>query len=580
MKPLLLPTALLALFALAATAQTPKFVWVKPIVDLDDPFNTYADLFDIQTHGSTGQTFVFGYFQGNLDFDSQTALETPPQSAAYFLTKYDPDGTVAWARKIGPVSDTWPPADTTGGSVETDAEGNVYVTGKFFGDSLRFDAAHALPRNCPSNCADIFVAKYAPTGDFLWAKNISGAKSGIGFDADGLALAPDGSLYLSGNYSGNQLVFDVSQTYTDLRPEGYFLARMESSGELRWIHFLNQDGIAVAEQLQVTANGDVWVGGYYGNGPIDFGNNVLLDVYSDPNLLEYFLVRYNADGEAQEALNFNSSNELFFMPEIAATPDTGLLIVHDFRSNVRQGTQMLRQTPANGALLTRHKSGSTSLAAFIAYGGSTTAPISIPIASVAVDGRGQFVTGGFFGSASLTTPGGVLQNAGGCSDIVLLVGYPDSVAKKGHRFGSGSGCEGIVNFYPGHSMRTGAGNSLYICGLFAGEMSLGGVNQEGYGLFLGKMTGIVTATEPEPRLMAMPLSVRPNPTSGAFRVAFAQPDPEGVFMVYDVQGRAVFRAPVSAAALDLHLPLPPGAYLCTFFGKKGTERGKVLVSKE
>lgn len=78
----------------------------------------------------------------------------------------------------------------------------------------------------------------------------------------------------------------------------------------------------------------------------------------------------------------------------------------------------------------------------------------------------------------------------------------------------------------------------------------------------------------------MPLSVRPNPTSGAFRVAFAQPDPEGVFVVYDVQGRVVFRAPVSAAALDLHQPLPPGAYLCTFFGKKGTERGKVLVSKE
>jgi hypothetical protein len=575
----LLLLALLA-SAAAATAQAPTFAWVNPILDLTDPNNTFVDLFDIQTDRASGQTAVFGYFQGRLDFDAQTALSTPPNSAAYFLAKYDTEGAVLWARKIGPVSDGGLPADTTGGGVEMDPAGNVYITGKFFGASLRFDGAHELKRNCPEDCADIFVAKYGPQGQFLWAKGISGAISGASFDADGVALAPDGDLFLSGNYSGDKVVYDLNQEFAGLRPEGFFLARLRPDGELRWIHFLNQEGFAVAEQLQVAVTGDVWVGGYYGNGSIDFGNNVILDVYGNPDLLEYFLVRYNAEGEAQEALNFNSTNPLFFMPEIAATPDTGLLIVHDFRFNLRQGAELLRQTAANAAMLTRYKSGAMSPAAFIGYTGSTLEPISTPIASVAVGSLGQFVTGGFFTSFSLTTPGGVLQNAGNCADIALLSGHPDSILRKGYRFGGGNGCEGIVNFYPGHSMRADAANHLYMCGLFAEGMNLGGVFQDGYGLFVAKMKGAISATAPEPPLLAAPLRVQPNPNSGAARVAFSQPDPEGIFVVYDAQGRAVFRASVQASPLDLHLALPPGAYVCAFFGKKGTERGKMLVAGE
>lgn len=577
----LLP-ALLALLSLsAATAQTPQFAWVKPILDLKVPDSTYVDLLDIQTARASGQTAVFGYFQRRLDFNAQTALSTPPKSAAYFLAKYDTDGNVLWAHKIGPVSDGTLPNDTTGGGVEIDLTGNIYITGKFFGKSLRFDATHELLRNCPADCADIFVAKYSPEGQFLWAKSISGASSGANFDADAVALAANGELFLSGNYSGDKVVYDVNQEFTGLRSDGFFLARLKPDGELTWIHFLNQEGFAVAEQLQVAVNGDVWVGGYYGNGSIDFGNNVFLNLYSNSDQLEYFLVRYNADGEAQEALNFNSTNPLFFMPEIAATPDTGLLIVHDFRFNLRQGSELLRQTANNAATLTRYKAGAISLVAFIGYTGSTTEPISTPIASVAVGSQGQFVTGGFF-TSSLVTPGGVLQNAGDCADVVLLTGHPDFTARKGYRFGGTNSCEGIVNFYPGHSMRTDTDNNLYMCGLFADGMSLGGVflPDQTYGLFVAKMKGAISATEPEPPLLTEPLSVQPNPNSGLARVSFGQPDPEGIFVVYDARGKTVFRAPVQASPFDLSLALPPGAYICVFFGKKGTERGKMLVGRE
>lgn len=579
MKPLSL-TLFGLLSLITATAQAPQFVWVKPIVDRQSPVDTYVDLFDIQTNRHTGQTVAFGYFQGRLDFDDKTSLSTPANSSAYFLAKYGTEGNVMWAHKIGPVNDAWPPSDTTGGGVEIDAAGNVYVTSKFFGKTLRFDAAHELLRNCPEDCADIFVAKYSPEGQFLWSKGISGAISGASFDADGVALAPNGDIYLSGNYSGDKVVYGGTQVFTELRSEGFFLARLKPSGELDWIHFLNQEGLAVAEQLEVAVNGDVWVGGYYGNGAIDFGNNVLLEVYGNPDLLEYFLVRYNADGEAQEALNFNSTNELLFMPEIAATPDTSLLIIHDFRFNLRQGSELLRQTASNAAMLTRYKSDSISLVAFVGYSGSTTEPISTPIASVAVGSLGQFVTGGFFKSSSLITPGGVVQNGGNCADMVLLTGHPDSTLKKAYRFGGGASCEGIVNFYPGHSMRTDTDNNLYICGLFAEEMNLGGVSQDGYGLFVAKMKGAISSTEPEPPLLAEPLSVWPNPTTGIARIAFSQSDPEGVFLVYDVWGKTVFRTEVKTSPLDLNFSLPPGAYVCTFLGKKGTERGKMLVSKE
>ncbi|HND89109.1 MAG TPA: hypothetical protein PK971_12315 [Saprospiraceae bacterium] len=569
------------LWLLAATAlpaQSPVFEWVKPIVDRSDPANTYADLFDLCTQHQTGETAVLGYFQGKIDFDAQHTLKVPDGTWAYFLAKYASDGSVQWVRKIGPINDLAWPSDTTGGSVALDEEGNVYVTAKYFSESLNLGNGPLLMRRCPSDCADAFVAKFSPEGLLIWAKNISSLTQGASIDADGLIWDRQGQLYLSGSYSNTELVYDESDFFTELSADGCFLARLSPDGNLQWLKTSDQQGIAVSEQLELAADGSIWWGGYYLDGEIKFGNNVGLGLHGNPDFVQYFLARYSPEGEAQEALNFNSGHELFFMPEIAPLPDTSLLIAHDFRLSLRQANTLLKQTPAHGAMLTRLKAGQIEQIVFVPYSSPLYDPASTPIASIATSDYGEIVTGGYFGTPSLITPAGQMINQG-CSDIMLLsLTRPDSPAK-GYRFGK-NGCEGILNFYTGHSMRHDVRNALYICGLFAEEMSLGGVSQTGYGLFLAKVSQVLSAASSPAAAAAQPLRIQPNPSSGTCFLHFRQEPAEGLLTVCDALGRTVHSQMVRSASAEIRLSAPEGLYLCTFYGKKGVEQGRLLLLKE
>jgi len=570
MKSLLLTVTISVLAGCALCAQTPKFAWVKTIVSPGDPLTTLIEMFDVQT-SATGETFVFGYFQEKLQFGNGINIEAAPQSDAYFIAKYSTGGDVQWVRKIGPVNKPFPPPlrDTTGGSIEVDPEGNVYVTGKFSNPAISFDATHHLGLQCPGDCADVFVVKYNASGAFLWAKSFSSGEAGARLDADGIAVAADASVYVSGSYSGNTVIYDTIHIFNGLRNDGCFLARLQPDGALQWAHFPNQDGIIVAQQLQVMPSGDVWMGGFYGNGSIDFGNDVALGLYGDPDFAEFFLVRYNANGDAQEAINFNSPNEDFSLAEIAAAPDSSLLIINDFRSVLRKDSTVFKQALLHGALLTRYRNGQHSQEVFIPYPNLNSAPMT----SIAVSSNGQFFSGGMFGSQSLSVPGGPLQNQGN-QDLVLLTGPTPWKATKGFQFG-GEGFEVILNFYYGHSIRTDASGNVYLAGLFE-EMNLSGFKQPGFGIFVGKINSETVGAD-EPEISATPLVIEPNPSGGVFRVLFAQSEPKGVLVIQDLHGKTLLRRAVSAPSVDLDLPLPVGVYTCIFYGEKGVERGRVMV---
>src|SRR6185295_18498538 len=77
-------------------------------------------------------------------------------------------------------------------SVVVDATGNSYVTGEFrgtvnFNPQGTFNLTTAPPT---AGVPDCFIAKYSPTGAFLWAKQIGNTGNDWGND---LALDPSGN---------------------------------------------------------------------------------------------------------------------------------------------------------------------------------------------------------------------------------------------------------------------------------------------------------------------------------------------------------------------------------------------------
>ncbi len=125
------------------------------------------------THDSEGSenVFVTGAFGMCPSITFGTTTLKNSGSSDIFIVKYDASGNVLWAKSAG----------GTGGdiawSIAADGSGNVYVTGTFNSPSITFGTITLSNTN---NCGDMFIAKYDPNGNVLWAKCVQGTSKPTG----------------------------------------------------------------------------------------------------------------------------------------------------------------------------------------------------------------------------------------------------------------------------------------------------------------------------------------------------------------------------------------------------------------
>lgn len=168
---------------------------------------------------SSGNAIVTGYSKG------------PGSGYDYLTLKYDPNGNLLWSERLdgGTKGDDKPVA------VQTDSEGNVYVTG-----------ASASKDN-----ADYLTAKYSATGVLQWKERFNGA--GNGFDtATGLAVTATGNVVVTGYSMGKNSGYDcVTVAY-------------DSMGHELWNHVYNgpENEDDFATSIGTDNSGDVIVTGY------------------------------------------------------------------------------------------------------------------------------------------------------------------------------------------------------------------------------------------------------------------------------------------------------------------------------
>jgi len=150
----------------------------------------------------------------------------PLADSKIHVLKFDSDLNTVWEKSVGG-EETAQSLDIAN-SISVDDIGNAYVTGYFFSDTLHF-AGQALPNlyNVHYYYPQIFVFKYAPSGEELWGKSLGGihADEGTSIHAFG-----DDQFYLGGNFESNPVAFgayDLHNTgtldsmYVHLRPGRY-----------------------------------------------------------------------------------------------------------------------------------------------------------------------------------------------------------------------------------------------------------------------------------------------------------------------------------------------------------------------
>jgi hypothetical protein len=177
--------------------------------------------------------------------------------------------------KIGIVpNELW--ARTWGGStadqaygVALDGSGNVYVTGYFSG-TVDFDPGTGEEISTSNGGEDIFLSKFDPSGNFLWANTWGGSDADQGY---GVAVYDSGDVYVyvAGYFSGS-VDFDPGAGEDIRDSDGsadVFLSQFDSSGNFLWADTWGGSTSDQGYGVAVDSSGNPYVTGSF-SGTADF----------------------------------------------------------------------------------------------------------------------------------------------------------------------------------------------------------------------------------------------------------------------------------------------------------------------
>ena len=275
-----------------------NFLWSVFGVEMSDTEATFpvGSVVD-----SIGNFYLLGEYGDSFQMGGYTVYDT---AGGYFLAKITPSGSVAW---LVPVC-TGPGAIVDGigspiGNIAIDKNGYVYVSGSFILPTATFGTTTLINANASGVTSDIFVAKFDPAGNPLWAKRFGGNGS------DGtncMTVGNNGNIYISFLSSSDS--FSLAGTnflpaYNVVTGSNVInlFAALDSNGNAIWAHapgvYLGVYGMIHDQWDNIYLTGNV-------DGNTTIGSTTLIPVSYVPGVLypsNYFVAKYDYNGNAQWA---------------------------------------------------------------------------------------------------------------------------------------------------------------------------------------------------------------------------------------------------------------------------------------
>jgi hypothetical protein len=222
---------------------------------------------------SSGNIYTQGAF---FECSSDSSLK-----ANVIVTKFEASGDIVWAKGFGGNG-----IDVST-SICTDRTGSVYVSGFYNSDTLVIGTDTFFGHGSDH----IFLVKYDPSGNVIWAKGMTGASSSY--------VTTDGNenVYISGFFKGDSILFDsISLVNRNSLNESFFIAKYNSSGQLEWAK--NSSGcytMISTTSICSDPSSNIYVTGFFNCDTLLFGNQMLIP---HAGALPGFLVKYDSMGNA------------------------------------------------------------------------------------------------------------------------------------------------------------------------------------------------------------------------------------------------------------------------------------------
>ncbi len=228
------------------------------------------------------------YSKDTLILQNDTLFALAGTGEQAFLAKYDENGSFLWAQQSATSANGYGQSY----HVTTDEQNNVYIAG-LFKDNISFQSYYL--QSPPRATCDMFFVKYNPNGNVLWAKQSKSldiyAASAV--EVHGSATDNYGNTYITGLFTDT--VSFGPDTLSNNGYSAFFLAKYNSSGNLKWIKHANNISHSAGSggsSVTIDNSGNIYATGSFVD-TIAFGSVTLpCQNYND----NVFIVKYDTGG--------------------------------------------------------------------------------------------------------------------------------------------------------------------------------------------------------------------------------------------------------------------------------------------
>ncbi len=238
---------------------------------------------------ASGNMYVTGNFWLDCDLDPGAGVANVISntfSIDIFVAKYDASGNYVYAIAMGGIRSDY------GRDINVDILGNAYVTGSF-SDTADFNPGIGVTSLVGNSYNDaMFIAKYDPLGNYVFAKGIGDETNGV--QCNSLALDIAGNAYVTGGHFGI-VDFDPGAGVANLSTPGIFIAKYDASGNYVYAKAISGAGYAGNTRIDVDMSGNVCVTGSFSE-TIDFDPGLLEANLTSAGSQDIFIAKYSASG--------------------------------------------------------------------------------------------------------------------------------------------------------------------------------------------------------------------------------------------------------------------------------------------
>jgi len=190
-------------------------------------------------------------------------------------------------------------SNENGYSIALDSDGNIFVAGVFRGSNVDFDPdPQGVDYHSSNGGMDVFVCKFDPLADFLWARTWGGTGYDRGYS---VAADPDGNAFVTGIFKGTNVDFDPdpAPSQKDLHSSigGYdvFVSKFDPSGDFRWARTFGGTSDDNGFGIDTDQFGNAYTTGSF-RGTVDFDPSAGVDSHTALGSSDIFLMALNFNG--------------------------------------------------------------------------------------------------------------------------------------------------------------------------------------------------------------------------------------------------------------------------------------------